>query len=72
MVAHVERGGPAEKAGILVGDVIVQIDSKRVESIDDLHRHLTAGIVGKETHLIILRLEKKISLTLVPGELVAS
>jgi S1-C subfamily serine protease len=72
MVAHVEAGGPAEKAGILVGDVIVQIESKRVESIDDLHRHLTAGIVGKETHLTILRLEKKISLTLVPGELAAS
>lgn len=72
MVAHVDPSGPAYKAGILVGDVIVEIDSKRVESIDDMHRHLTADVVGKEAHLTILRLEKKIALTLVPRELAAS
>lgn len=69
MVAHVEQHGPAEKAGLLVGDVIVEFDGNRVESIDDLHRYLTSEIIGKEVRLTILRLEKKLSAAIVPQEL---
>jgi S1-C subfamily serine protease len=69
MVAHVEPAGPAEKAGFLVGDVIVEFNGNRVESIDDLHRHLTSEVIGKEISLALLRWEKKIFVSLVPREL---
>ncbi len=69
MVAHVERQGPAEKAGLIVGDVIVEFDGNRIESIDDLHRFLRSEVIGKEVTLTILRLEKKISASIVPQEL---
>jgi S1-C subfamily serine protease len=69
MVTHVERTGTAERAGLLVGDVIVEINGHRTESIDDLHRFLTSDLVGRETALTLLRLEKKLFVNVVPQEL---
>jgi len=36
LVSRIEKGGPAEKAGLKVGDVIFKADGKRVETVDDL------------------------------------
>ncbi len=69
MVASVERGGSAHEAGLLVGDVVVEMNGSRIESIDDLHRMLTSELIGKTTGLTILRLEKKVLLNIVPKEL---
>ncbi len=69
MVAHVERAGAAERAGLLVGDVIVEINGHRTESIDDLHRFLTSDLIGRETALTLLRLEKKLFVNVIPQEL---
>ncbi len=71
MIAHVERGLSAEQAGLLAGDVIVEMNSHRVESIDDLHRLLTKDVIGRETGLTVLRLEKKLFVKIVPRELKA-
>lgn len=69
MVASTEPSGPAEKAGLLVGDVIVEAEGKRIESIDDLHRFLTNEVIDKTVNMVILRLEKKLSVSLIPREL---
>ena len=69
MVAHVERAGAAERGGLRVGDVIVEINGHRTESIDDLHRFLTSDLIGRETALTLLRLEKKLFVNVVPQEL---
>ncbi len=69
MVAQVEKSGPAEKAGLQVGDVIVEIFRQRVEGIDDLHRYLIDEVIGKDAPLTVLRMEKKIFLTIMPAEL---
>lgn len=69
MVASAEKSGPAEKAGLQVGDVIVEAEGKRIESIDDLHRFLTSDMIGKAVGMTILRLEKKLSVSLTPQEL---
>ena len=37
-VTSVERGGPAEKAGIMTGDIIVEFDGERVRSARQLSR----------------------------------
>ena len=37
LVRHVEESGPADTAGIAVGDLIVAVDGKAVGSVDDLH-----------------------------------
>ncbi len=69
MIASIEHGGAAEKAGSLEGDVIIDFNDTRVESIDDLHRLLTSDMIGREVHLTVLRMEKKIALVIVPEEL---
>ena len=69
MVVQIERGGPAAKAGLLPGDVIVEFNGERVESIDDLHRTLTETLIGREIGLVILKLEKKTDAVIIPSEL---
>lgn len=69
MVVQVEYQGPSHRAGLEEGDVILEFSSNRIESIDDLHKYLTPEAIGKEIPLMILRLEKKLFLRIVPLEL---
>jgi S1-C subfamily serine protease len=68
IVLSVEPGTPAKKAGVAVGDIIVSLDSKKLESYNDLFRALAGGIIGKETKLTVLRGEKPTDLKIVPTE----
>ena len=45
-VISLEPGGPAERAGVREGDVIVAYGGRPVASIDDLHRFLTEEELG--------------------------
>jgi predicted metalloprotease with PDZ domain len=40
LAARVVRGGPAEQAGVMVGDELVALDQQRLKSQDDLQRAL--------------------------------
>ena len=54
LVNAVVRGGPAEKGGLKVGDVVLSMDGIRVEHPDALgYRLLTSG-VGKTARLEVL------------------
>ena len=67
-VVSVETNSPAQKAGVLKGDVIIGFDSQTVAGIDDLHRLLTEEKVGKQTTLTLVRGTEKLLLDIVPGE----
>lgn len=45
-VTNIVSGGPADKAGIKSGDIIVEIDGKPVKSMDDLVAEVRKGKVG--------------------------
>lgn len=68
IVLSVEPGTPAKKAGVAIGDVVVKMDSKKVESFHDLHRILTASLIGREITLSVLRGEKLTDLKITPTE----
>jgi putative serine protease PepD len=51
----VTRGGPAEKAGIKPGDLIVEFDGKRVNNPDDLVVAIRAKSPGEQVSLKIRR-----------------
>ena len=68
MCSRLKPGTPAKKAGVAVGDIIVKLDSKQIESDFDLHRLLTSGVIGKETILSVLRGEKLTELKITPVE----
>jgi S1-C subfamily serine protease len=55
LVAAIQDGGPADRAGVREGDVIVGFDGEPVSGIDDLHRILTDERVGVRSALTVLR-----------------
>jgi S1-C subfamily serine protease len=68
LVVSVEPGSPAQKAGLVEGDVIVAFGDEAVGGIDDLHRFLTQERVGVKTLLTVLRGLEKIDFPVVPEE----
>jgi S1-C subfamily serine protease len=55
MIAELIAGGPAERAGLVKGDVLLRLGGRPVSGVDDLHRLLTADIAGIEQLVEILR-----------------
>jgi S1-C subfamily serine protease len=64
----VEKGGPASRAGVEAGDMIVRFAGEAVNGIDDLHRLLTGERIGAESKLAVLRRAQKLELRVVPSE----
>ena len=55
LVQAVESGGPADKAGIEAGDIILKVDGKAVEKSGDLPRLIGAIKPGSKATLQVLR-----------------
>ena len=62
LVSQVTPGGPADKAGIKEGDVIVNFDGRRVDDSHDLPRLVASTAVGKTATIRVLRDGKEIAL----------
>ena len=56
LVAGVEPGSPAQRAGLLPGDLIVAIDGEPLPDVDTLHRTLTEATIGRPLTLRVVRL----------------
>jgi S1-C subfamily serine protease len=54
-VVSLDPRGPAGESGILPGDVVVEMNAKPVESVDDLHRVLSEVAHGDIARLDVLR-----------------
>jgi len=68
LVVSIEPNSPAQRAGLMEGDVIIGYDDQLITGIDDLHKVLTEKQVGATASLTILRYTEKISLDIVPEE----
>lgn len=55
IVLSVEAGGPADNAGILVGDILVGLDGKPVTDTDDVQAALGADAVGRSIQASLVR-----------------
>jgi serine protease Do len=69
LVSSVEKGSPAEKAGIEAGDVILKFDSKPVASSEDLPRLVGATKPGSKALVQIMRNKVAKEVTVVVGEM---
>ena len=67
IITGVMQNGPAAKAGIRPGDVIVQVADKPVNSVSELLSGVAALKPGKTARFGLLRREQKIELDVVPG-----
>ncbi|MDR1828538.1 MAG: DegQ family serine endoprotease [Methylobacteriaceae bacterium] len=59
LVAKVDADGPAAKAGLETGDVIVRFDGKDVKSSRDLPRIVAETAVGKTVDVVVIRKGKE-------------
>ena len=69
LVANVSKDGPADKAGVKVGDVIVEFDGKEVKDSSDLPIIVARTPVDKKVRMKVLRDKKEIVLNVTVGEL---
>jgi len=69
LVADVVKGGPADKAGIERGDVIVEFNGKPLKDWHSLPRLVAEVPVGQEVKLKVLREGRARALTATVGEL---
>ncbi len=66
LVMHVEKGGPAEKAGALLGDVVFEVGGRTVEHVDAIQDSLATAKVGDVLQIKVIRAGeiKPVSITL--------
>ena len=68
LVISVAPGGPAARAGLREGDVLVDFSGQPVSSIDALHKLLTSERIGAKSQLTIIRGSEKLGLQITPAE----
>lgn len=66
MIFSVERGSPAKKAGLTMGDVVVGFNGKNVINFYDLPTLLAEDVIGKQVRITIIRREKLLELNIIP------
>ena len=55
LVGRVEKGGPAEAAGLLTGDVILEVAGKKLQSSTELIREVGKHQAGETVDLLVAR-----------------
>jgi len=68
VVASVEPDGPADRAGVVRGDVLLKVDGERIENRADLVRVLGDLEPGDGIKLVVLHGDEQRTLSLTPGE----
>lgn len=56
LLAQVEQDGPAAKAGLMSGDVVIKLDGVGIHGVDDLIRVLDHNRIGRTVEMEVLRL----------------
>ena len=72
LVASVGENSPADKAGIKAGDIILEFDGKKINTMRNLPKVVASTKVGKSVELKIWRNKKLISKRLTLGRLESS
>jgi S1-C subfamily serine protease len=68
MVATVEAGGAADRAGLKAGDIVLGLDGLTITGADDLIRALTGERIGGSVAFDVLRGTERLTVSLVPEE----
>ena len=68
IITGVLQGGPAARAGMLPGDVIVQVDEQRVRNVAEMMTSVASLQPGQRADFEILRNGQSMTLNIVPSE----
>ncbi len=69
LVASVTKDGPADKAGIKQGDVVLKFDGKEITQMRGLPRVVAETPTGKQADVVIWRKGEQVTLKVMVGEL---
>jgi serine protease Do len=72
LVNNVEQGGPADRAGIQRGDVIIALNGEQVEDSNALRNHVAGTQPGTEVSVTFIRGGKEQSTKVTLGELTSA
>jgi serine protease Do len=67
LISQVYGGTPAEKAGLKVGDIVVEIDGKKTNNSQDVVREVLKKQVGQKVQFVIIRDGKRIEVSITTG-----
>jgi S1-C subfamily serine protease len=68
LILNVEKGGPAENAGVLLGDLLVSLNATPIEKVEDLQSFCASGVIGKSVNARFIRAGALIEKSIVAGE----
>ena len=68
LVMHVEASGPADNAGVLLGDVLIQLDEERFDDLSDFQDILRRSGINQDVKATLIRGGQKVELALKIGE----
>jgi S1-C subfamily serine protease len=68
VVAGVEPASPADRAGLVAGDMLLSLDGQAMTGADDLIRILTGEKIGHKVEIELLRERKRQQVSLEPQE----
>jgi len=66
-LSGVISGGPAEKAGLKGGDIIVEVAGRKIENIYDYTYAIEALKIGEPVRIVVLRNGKRLTFEATPG-----
>jgi len=69
LISGVERGGPADRAGVRASDVILKFNGKPVTSSSDLPRIVAATKPGSEVPVLLWRKGSTLKVSVIVGEI---
>ncbi len=72
LVADVIRGGPADRAGLRPGDLLLTAGGKPVKTAQDLQRLMFADAIGRPLPITVMRNGALVDVIVEPTELVAA
>ena len=68
MVVKVEAGGPADRAGVFLGDILVSLGDTTLEEFEDLQSVADSEIIGKQLKARAIRAGAIVELSITVGE----
>jgi len=68
LVVSLAAGGPAEQGGVLIGDVLIELDGRPCRDMDDVHAALGGDRIGQSLKIGLIRGGERSECTLTVGE----
>src|SRR5262245_16844367 len=69
LVGDVEKGGPADRAGLRSGDLLVRVDTTDVSHARDLSRAIARHAPGTKVDVVVVRAGKQVAVPVTLGKL---